>query len=61
MYSSSHHVLGHRSMTDLEAELEELTMDSRRTQSELALLISRISLRTSRSTDGRPDFECQRQ
>ena len=28
--SSSHHVLGHRSLADLDAELEQFTMDPRR-------------------------------
>jgi hypothetical protein len=59
--SSSHHVLSYRSLADLEAKLEELTMVRGVPQSGLALLISRISLRTSRSTDGRPDLERQRQ
>jgi hypothetical protein len=37
--SSSHHILGDRSLTDLDAELEQLAMDPRRTpEGGLALL-----------------------
>jgi hypothetical protein len=48
------HVLGHAGLSDLDAELEEFTMDQRRSHRGLAMLISRISLRISGATIGRP-------
>ena len=59
--SSSHHVLGDGRLADRDAELEQLTVDPGAPQSGLALLICRIRSRISRSTDGRPDLERQRQ
>jgi alkylation response protein AidB-like acyl-CoA dehydrogenase len=48
-------------VADLDAKPEQLAVDPGRAQSGLALLISRISLRISRSTEGRTDLERQRQ
>ena len=57
----SHHVLCDRGLADLDADLQELAVDAGRTPSGLALFICRIRSRISRSTDGRPDLERQRQ
>jgi hypothetical protein len=45
--SSPGHVLGDAGLTDLDAQLEQLAMDPRRSHSGLAMLISRISRRIS--------------
>src|ERR1700692_789123 len=52
--SSLGHVLGHARLSDIDAELEEFSMDPRRSHRGLAMLISRISLRISGATVGRP-------
>jgi hypothetical protein len=44
----------HAALPDIDAELEKLAMDPRRSHTELAMLISRISLRISGGTVGRP-------
>ena len=59
--ASSDHLLCDRGLADLNAELQELAVDVGRTHRGLALFICRIRSRTSRSTDGRPDLERQRQ
>ncbi len=60
--SPSYHLLGDRSLADFDAELKESHHGSGvLPKSGLAAFICRISLRTSRSTDGRPDLERQRQ
>jgi hypothetical protein len=43
-----HNVLGHAGLSDIDAELEQLSMDPRRSPQRLAILISRISLRNLR-------------
>jgi hypothetical protein len=57
------HVLGYTGLADIDAELEEFTMDSRRSHKGLAILVSRISRRISNDTIGRPqrrrDFQRQ--
>jgi hypothetical protein len=58
---SSHHVLADGGLTDLDTEFGQLAMDARCTPERLALLICRIRSRTSQLTDGRPDFDLQRQ
>ena len=57
----AHHVLGYGCLTDLDTELEQLTVDARRTQSGLAKHISRISLRVWPDIGLRPDRDRQRQ
>jgi hypothetical protein len=52
--SSPDHVLGYAGPSDIDAELEQLSMDPRRSHSGLAMLISRTSLRISSVTVGRP-------
>jgi hypothetical protein len=52
--SSLGHVLGHAGLSDIDAELEEISMDPRCPHSGLAMLISRISLRIAGATVGRP-------
>src|SRR5665811_1459252 len=52
--SSLGHVLGHAGLSDIDAELEELSMDPRRSPQRIGMLISRISLRISGATVGRP-------
>src|SRR5712675_2180708 len=61
--SSPGHVLGHAGLSDIDAELEEFSMIRGAPQSGLAMLISRISLRISCGTVGRPPraFDFQRQ
>ena len=48
------HILGHAGLSDVDAELEKLAMNSWPSQSGLAILISRISSRISSGTVGRP-------
>lgn len=57
------HVLRHRGLPDLDPKLEQFAVDTRRTQSGLAMLISRISRRMSAGVAGRPprDRDFQRQ
>src|SRR5712664_3393870 len=61
--SSPGHVLGHAGLSDIDAELEEFSMIRGAPQSGLAMLTSRISLRISCGTVGRPPraFDFQRQ
>src|SRR5450631_1133389 len=61
--SSPDHVLSHARLSDIDAELEGFSMDPRRSHRGLAMLISRISLRISDGTVGRPPraFDFQRQ
>ena len=42
--SSPDHVLGHARLSDIDAELEEFSMDPRRSPQRIAMLISRISV-----------------
>ena len=48
------HVLRHRGLRDVDADLQPFPVDARRTQSGFACDIVRISSRTSRDTGGRP-------
>src|SRR5665647_1609662 len=48
------HVFAHAGLADVNAELEEFTVDARSAQSGFSRLIFRISLRTSFDTGGRP-------
>ena len=61
--STPGHILGHARLPDIDAELEKLVVDPRRSHSGLAMLISRISRRISTGTIGRPprrlDFQRQ--
>ena len=61
--SSLRHVFCYRGLADIDAELEQLTMDPRRTPKGFARLISRMSWRTSADALGRPplgrDFQRQ--
>src|SRR5712675_684942 len=61
--SSPGHVLGHAGLSDIDAELEEFSMIRGASQSGVAMLMSRISLRISCGTVGRPPraFDFQRQ
>src|SRR5712671_136911 len=61
--SSPGHVLGHAALSDIDTELEEFSMIRGAPQSGLAMLMSRISLRISCGTVGRPPraFDFQRQ
>src|SRR6516165_8402286 len=52
--SPPRHILGDAGLADLDAELEKLPMDSRRSHNGLAMLISRISPRISNGTVARP-------
>jgi len=58
--SSSHHVLGGRSLADFDTKLEKLAADLGRSPERLALLICRIRSRILRSIDGLPDLDRQR-
>jgi hypothetical protein len=53
--SSSHHVLGDRSLTDLDAELEQFTMDPRSTPERVG------AAHLPNQVDCRPELERQRQ
>ena len=61
--SSPRHILRHARLSDIDAELEQFSMDPRRPHSGLAMLISRISRRISSGTVGLPprrrDFQRQ--
>src|SRR6202163_2562786 len=61
--SSPHHVLGHAGLSDIDAELEELSMDPSAPHSGFAMLISPISRRISNGTVDLPPraFDFQRQ
>src|ERR1700738_4767752 len=61
--SSPDHVLGHARLSDIDAELEQLSMDPRRSPQRIGNALSRISLRISHGTVGLPPraFDFQRQ
>src|SRR3954465_14118787 len=63
--SSPRHVLGDRGLADIDAELEEFSMDAWSAPERMARLISRISRRISGATLGLParrrDFQRQKE
>ena len=58
--TSLHHVLRDAGLTDLDAELEQLAMDARRSPWGFSALIRRINARRSEAIFGRPSKGAER-